>query len=247
MNKLVLLAAIVCLWGCKKKDEPINNTTTGNVTIKLEHVCNTDPLVFNTVWYMNANGDSLKISKFNYYISNIKLVKDDGTTFVENESYHLIQGDIESSKTFSISNVPLGTYKSISFMIGVDSVRNVSGAQTGALDPANGMFWNWNTGYVMAKMEGESPQAAQTGNSVIYHLGGYGGDVNVLRTVSIQLPTLTVSKDKSPALHMKADAMEWFKTPNLIKLNELSVLAGKNANLIADNYMDMFSVDHIDE
>jgi hypothetical protein len=246
MNKIVLIAAIICLWGCKKKDDPVNPVTTGNVTVKLDNRCGTDPLVLNTIWYTNANGDSIKISKFNYFISNIKMVKEDGTVFAETESYHLVQGDKESSKTFTVSNVPFGTYKSMSFMIGVDSARNVSGAQTGDLDPTSGMFWDWNTGYVMAKMEAESPQATQTGMSVIYHLGGFGGDVNVLRTVSLQLPTLIISKEKSPNLHMKADAMEWFKTPNLINVKDLSVLAGKNAYFIADNYVDMFSLDHVD-
>jgi hypothetical protein len=248
MNRLYPIGLLLLLLAaaCHKKDDPVNTPATGNVTITIQNMCGTDPLTLNTVWYKNANGDSIRISKFNYFISNIKLVKDDGSTFAEVESYHLIQGDKESSKTFSISNVPFGTYKSMSFIIGVDSARNVSGAQTGDLDPASGMFWDWNTGYVMAKMEAESPQAIQTGTSVIYHLGGYGGDVNVLRTVSLQLPSLTISKDKLPNLHMKADAMEWFKTPNLIKVKDLSVLAGKNAYFIADNYVDMFSVDHVD-
>jgi hypothetical protein len=47
----------------------------------------------------------------------------------------------------------------IRFLLGVDSARNVSGIQTGALDPARGMFWTWNSGYVMAKIEGSSPSA----------------------------------------------------------------------------------------
>ena len=54
--------------------------------------------------------------------------------------------------------MPAGNYNSLSFLLGVDSMHNVSGAQTGALDPANDMFWTWNSGYVMAKMEGASPR-----------------------------------------------------------------------------------------
>jgi len=248
MKRLHIAGLIVFLLitACHKKDDPVNTPATSNITVTLQNMCGTDPLTLNTVWYKNANGDSIRISKFNYFISNIKLVKEDGTVFAETESYHLVQGDKENSKTFTISNVPFGTYTSMSFIIGVDSARNVSGAQTGDLDPTSGMFWDWNTGYVMAKMEAESPQATETGTSVIYHLGGFGGDVNVLRTVSLQLPKLIISKDKSPNLHMKADAMEWFKTPNLIKVKDLSVLAGKNAYFIADNYVDMFSLDHVD-
>ena len=43
--------------------------------------------------------------------------------------------------------------------LGVDSLRNVTGVQTGALDPAMDMYWTWNTGYVMAKLEAAAQQA----------------------------------------------------------------------------------------
>ena len=37
------------------------------------------------------------------------------------------------SLNFTIKDVPYGKYKSVEFLIGVDSVRNFSGAQYGAL------------------------------------------------------------------------------------------------------------------
>jgi hypothetical protein len=59
------------------------------------------------------------------------------------------------------------------FMIGVDSARNNSGAQTGALDPTNGMFWSWSTGYIMAKFEGTSAQSPAAANALKFHIGGF--------------------------------------------------------------------------
>ena len=58
--------------------------------------------------------------------------------------------------------LPEGDYTELQFLLGVDSLHNVSGAQTDDLDPAKDMFWTWNSGYVMAKMEGNSP-AVKTG------------------------------------------------------------------------------------
>jgi hypothetical protein len=69
---------------------------------------------------------------------------------------------------FDFINVPAGTYTGMYLTMGVDSARNVSGAQEGALDPANGMFWSWTSGYIMIKAEGLSPQGA--GGSFTYHL-----------------------------------------------------------------------------
>lgn len=250
IKKYIVLAAIVSIVfsGCGKDPAPAvtNPPTTGNMSVTFENVAGNEPLALETTWYKNENGDSIKITTFNYFISNIKLVKEDGTVFAETESYHLIEESKSVSKKFTIGNIPFGKYKSISFIIGVDSARNVSGAQTGALDQSSGMFWDWNTGYVMAKMEAESPQATKSSRSVIYHLAGFSGEINVLRTVTLQLPAAEVSSTNTPNLHIKADALEWFKTPNLINVKDLSILAGKNALTIADNYADMFSVEHVD-
>src|SRR5690606_605399 len=109
---------------------------------------------------------------FNYWITNIRLTRSDGTEFREEESYRLIRGDKQATTHFHIPEVPAGTYTGIKFMIGVDVPRNTSGAQTGALDPAvNGdMFWSWSTGYIQAKLEGTSPQSSDTVNSSFqYH------------------------------------------------------------------------------
>lgn len=245
MKKIqVFILSGLLLTSCTKKDDVVTeDKNVGTVKIGIENVAGDKPLILDSLWYKTAYGDSLQISIYNYFISNIKLKNEDGTVFAEPESYHLILGNDGKSHVFEIGNVPPGKYTSISFMIGVDSTRNVSGAQTGALDPNSGMFWDWNTGYIMAKMEGKSPQG--NGGGLIYHLGGYAGDDNILRTVSLNM-NLSVVKGGQNNLHMKADALEWFKTPNTISIKDLSVLTIKTSKPVADNYVDMFTIDHID-
>lgn len=92
----------------------------------------------------------------------------------ELNSYHLINEEGTASKSFSFFVMPT-QYNSLSFLIGVDSLKNVSGAQTGGLDPLNGMFWTWNTGYIMFKMEGNSPSSSVVNNKIEYHIGGFSG------------------------------------------------------------------------
>jgi hypothetical protein len=72
--------------------------------------------------------------------------------------------------------------------LGVDSIRNVSGIQTGALDPLKGMFWTWNSGYVMAKLEGSSESSNSAGNRFTYHIGGFRPGMNVLKTIDLIIP-----------------------------------------------------------
>ncbi|HEY1039465.1 MAG TPA: MbnP family protein [Bacteroidia bacterium] len=252
------LAIIAVILGSCKKDpnDPQPSTpgtpaaTTGSLKIELENMVDTNELVLNTVNYVSANGDTFTVSKFNYFISNIKLTKSDGSVYVESESYHLVKESDASSKTFTIANVPYGTYTAISFMIGVDSARNVSGAQTGALSQNNDMYWNWTTGYIMAKFEGTSPKSPATNHLLTYHMGGFKGVNSVLRTVtpSFNSSTATVSSSVTPEIHMKADLSEWFKNPtnnvNFATTHTIH-MAGADAKAIADNYQKMFSVEHI--
>ena len=245
MKKLgFLLLLVMQLVACTKKPDSIVDTNpTGKINIVIENYAGSQILKLNDEWYKNDNGDSLQISVFNYFISNIKLTRDDGFVYTEPESYHLVRENSSSTKSFTIENIPPGNYKTISFMIGVDSTRNVSGAQTGDLDPNSGMFWDWNTGYIMAKLEGKSP--ASSGGMVLYHLGGYSGNSNAIRYVSLS-KDIPLSDKQSKNIHLKADALEWFKTPTTIKIKDIDVVSANSTKIIADNYADMFSIDHID-
>lgn len=148
-----------------------------------------------------------------------------------------------------MANVAPGTYRKIKFLIGVDSLRNVSGAQTGALEPGYGMFWDWNTGYIMAKVEGVSPQSTASGKEFIYHIGGFSGQYNCLRWVTIDLPQdAVVTTGGKPSIHMSADILEWFRAPEKVEMNKTSFCTspGKTSVMFADNYADMFKVLHVD-
>jgi hypothetical protein len=254
---LVLMAAAAAALSfssCDRDDDddvtPTPQPTTGSVKIHFEHTFDTIPFELGSSNnYVTANGDTINFSIYKYYISNIKLVRPDGSTFDETESYHLINAADTNTFELTLANVPVGNYSGIRFMIGVDSARNVSGAQTGALDPANGMFWTWNTGYIMAKMEGTSPQSGAANNSVVFHIGGFTGANSSLRTVS---PTFngdqaTVSATATPEIHIGCNVGEWFQNPTTINLGTTFFQMSVNAtsSMIATNYSDMFSVEHI--
>ena len=59
------------------------------------------------------------------------------------------------------------------FLLGVDSLTNVSGAFGGDLDPIKGMYWAWNSGYINLKLEGTSPGSPYPSHGFELHLGGY--------------------------------------------------------------------------
>lgn len=245
------LFSVLVLFSCSKKDDPVAPTQggtqpVGEGAVKLEFFNNVggSALNLNNQWYKNEHGDSFKVSKFNYYISNIKL---NGTNeaYVEKESYHLLQQDSASSLAFDLTSVSAGTYTSITFTIGVDSLRNVSGAQKGALDPTNGMFWSWNTGYIMLKLEGTSPKSNITDHQIIFHAGGFSGVNSVVRTMTLTFPNpIIVTMSGVNHIHLTADVLSLFKSPNVIDFASLPVMntPGADAKKIADNYANMFTV-----
>lgn len=246
MHKYLLLLALVSFAFAACSDEPEDpDPVSGAVTLKFENRAGSQPLDLNGTYYQNENGDSLTVTVFNYYISNIQLKATDNTVYTESNSYHLVQSSLASSLQFDLSKVPGGDYRELSFLIGVDSARNVSGAQTGALDPAHGMFWTWNSGYVMAKVEGTSPQSTHMNKEIIFHVGGFSGANSSLRRVTLPLSTVAkVTAEGKPLITLNADVLAWFRSPEVIDFSTLNVIhmPGANAAKIATNYANMFTV-----
>src|ERR1700746_1185644 len=161
------------------------HSTKGSLSIAFSHYVDDRPLNLYSNVYTNNLGQTFTVNNFKYYISNIHLQKKDGTEFISPD-YFLINEDEESSKNIILNNIPDGEYTSISFIVGVDSAHNCSGAQSGALDPANGMFWAWNTGYIFLKLEGKSKFSGGPGGIFEYHIGGYKSSANSIRTISLK-------------------------------------------------------------
>lgn len=257
--KLTAIAVLaITLANCKKdtvtppepEPEAPAPVTTGSLKLNFEAMVGDSQLVFSTSTYTNQAGNTFNVTMYRYYISNIKITKTDNSVWSETNSYHLIDHSDDASTLVTIPNVPFGNYKAIEFMIGVDSARNNSGAQTGALDPTNGMFWSWNQGYIMAKFEGTSPQSTASGNNLKFHVGGFSGANKTMRIVSpsFNSDTAKVTSSVSPEIHMSSNLLEWFDTPTPINFStfpNVIMSPGSSANTIADNYTDMFTVEHI--
>ncbi len=240
---LLCLAAISC-----KKDSDPEISGTGNINFEFEHRVGTQALQMNTQTYTNANGDDFKVTGFKYYLSNVTLVKSDGSKVKLPESYLLVDAADAPSRLQKLEKIPAGDYTGVDFIIGVDEPRNFAGAQTGALDPAKGMFWSWNTGYIFLKFEGTSSKSTQPSNQLFYHVGGAKDPANAVRSVSLTLPVaLRVRADSEPDVHFIVDLAALFKGKMNISFASISGFhGGANGIIVADNYANgLFKVDHI--
>lgn len=243
---VLLLAFASCKKTTVQKPEPLPAPdSAGYLDIHIANVINNQPLALNSSTYTNANNDTFNVNILKYYISNVQLKTSTGFVYVEPESYYLVDQANGSSLHLKIKRVPTDEYSSISFIMGVDSARNVYGSFTGALDPVNNMYWSWNQGFIMAKLEGHSPQSTEPNHKIVYHIGGYSGKFNGVRSVNLLFPnTANVTTNHTPILNLKADIATWFTNPTPLDFSVDWGITGIDASSsnIADNYATMFSV-----
>jgi len=235
-------------YQCKKESDPKDpiipapEPATGTVMVNVKAYSGTDPLVYGTT-YTNFENEQFRVSLFRYYLTNIVLTGS-GTTpdFVQPESYYLVDhGSANATYQIKLDSVPKGTYKGVMFLIGVDSLRNVSGAQTGALDPGNGMFWTWSSGYIQFKLEG-TKLSGGSGNYA-YHIGGFKGAFSTVKANSLLFTgtTLQLVGGTTKNINLETDVQEVFNNPVVwsILSNPNISTAGATARSFADNYADM--------
>ena len=219
--------------------------TNSSVKITFINTIASLPVVIDSVNYTNCWNETFTLHQLKYYISNICLKTTDKKMFREKNSYHLVNEEDNASKSISFI-IPSDNYTSLSFMIGVDSLKNVSGAQTDALDPLNGMFWTWNTGYIMFKLEGNSLQSNSIDHRIEYHIGGFAGTNNTTRKVELNLtgigPSFNNHGNKEIIIQTNIDKI--WNAKHAIKISNTPVCTspGVLASAIADNYSKAFEI-----
>lgn len=128
------------------------------------------PIAFDTSAFRTAKGATITVSMLKFYLSDLVVTMADGEALSISETMLV---DLGEDDEFDIPRKRRDKVTSVSFTIGVDSILNESGPREGALDPRNGMYWTWATGYIFLKLEGtlESPTTPRRVYEV--HVGGY--------------------------------------------------------------------------
>lgn len=259
MKKIIrYFACLLIIWFSCSSGSPLAidccnenvNQSKSHLILHFKATVDGEPLKFRKN-YINAFNESFAIEKFKFYFGKARLI--DQTAHEEAplgaEEYALIDFTDSNSCSLKLS-FPVGKYKAIQFLLGVDSINNVSGAQTGALDPSKGMFWTWNSGYVMAKLEGSSPISNQPAHAIAYHIGGFRQPDNTARIINLFFPdksNLEANASQTHEIFITADLKYWFNGKNPIRIKDIPTCTtpGKLARSISDNYSGMFSISRI--
>lgn len=229
-----IILFITSSCGKEKTTNPVAETKNGNLSFSFKYVFNNEVWKLGSTVVQQKTNDTLTFTTFKFYISNIKLKNADGTWWIQPESYYLV--DASSSSTFTVKNVPTGNYVAMEYTMGVDSLRNVSGAQNGDLSLTKGMYWDWNSGYIMLKAEGRSPQSP-TGTFAI-HPGGFFGENNIVtvKNANFEGKDLVIASDKNSTIKMVADPSALWYTPTSVKDRSTVHEPGSDAKQVANDF-----------
>ena len=142
--------------------------------------------------------DSIKFTRIQFYIGHVKLYQGTKMVYTLAKSYTLI--DLE--KNLSLGKLPSDIkFDKIQMELGIDSVTNCQGALSNDLDPINGMYWTWQSGYINTKIEGLSPWADK--GEFTYHLGGYQKGQYAMQTIEINTQENKISLDLESVINPK--------------------------------------------
>lgn len=133
--------------------------------------------------------------------------------------------DLEDTKSMVICSYD-STVTHIDMNLGTDSMMNISGIFEGALDPVNGMYWAWNSGYISVKVEGVFADTAGAKKPFEFHVGGYLSPHTTVRNLSFEIN----SAQKVPVFFFQME--QWLLSSFEKGLFDL-MTPGKDAVLLA--------------
>lgn len=226
-KKHLLLSVIsVAFASCSSDDEAVAN----NVTLEFNNTFNNTTIILGdkTSTAASANtsaaGQLHHFSELKYVISNIRLIKADGTEIPYNandldKGATVIDQSKSATLSYVLSNIPVGDYSKIKFGLGIKPALNTLDqvkfpkfyAAAGANDTK--MMWEWGTGYRFTKIEGfygtDNKELSIHSGSTVEGTEGdantYTQGVDAYRDITLGLTTNAVVSNKSPRISIKAD------------------------------------------
>lgn len=155
-----------------------------------------------------GDGDSIKINILKFYISDISFQNRQKPVYKEKVRFHLVNVFDSAMDHIKLSKAVNSKNDILKFSVGIDSATNAAGALSGALDPVNGMYWTWQSGYIHFKLEGSKKHGNEKAQNFQYHIGGYQFPFNSVREITLKSSnndTLTIYVDIEKLLNTYDD------------------------------------------
>ena len=252
MKKIFLFFILIFFFfsACKKEEGCMDPTATNynseatldsgdcnyvpvNVIIHFNHYVNGTELVANEMIYTNPSNENYSIQTLRYLISDITLHTNNETETLLDE-VHFIDISIDSTLILNIPQINYKNYTSISFTMGLDSIKNNTN-----------LFLNENFfpsfvwpeflggGYHYMQLEGDFNTVF---NGYATHTGATNGvDFSFNKT----LPIADITN-----ININMEITNWYKNPETLNLTSDGIMGNidKQVILQTNGIEDVFSV-----
>lgn len=178
--------------------------------------------------------DGIKTEIFKFYISNLELRLQGQTVFKDKAQARLLDFKDLDYIIIYLDNVSKLNFDELKFNIGIDSITNSQGVQSGDLDPMNGMYWSWQSGYVNVKIEGINPNLTTFKKKFQYHLGGYLENQYAIQEINFKKIN---SLNPTIEIHLS----DFFKDVNIQKENSI-MIPGARAIALSSVFKNCFVI-----
>ena len=253
---LSILLATLLFFSCKEEEgcmDPsalnynseatINNSSCNyapitNLYIHFTQTVNANPLILDSMIYTNQANDNYSVQTVRYLISDITLHTDNGTNALLDE-VHFIDISVDSTLTLNIPEIVNENYTSISFTMGLNSIKNVTN-----------LFLNENFfpsfawpellggGYHYMQLEGDFNTVF---NGYATHTGGTNGiDFSFNKTFPLEINTTNNIRD----IYINMEITNWYQNPEILNFTTDGIMGDLNSQTIlqANGIEDVFSV-----
>jgi hypothetical protein len=140
----------------------------------------------DSVFSIVNSGDSLRVTALRFYVYNIQLESENRVVWNSGDQHFLMDVFEKDGASIPTNLSTQSKVDHLSFVIGVDSTLQTTGAHSGVLDPIHGMYWSWQSGYINWKLEAEVIHAGQS-NAIQWHVGGYRVPYQTQRLVRLKI------------------------------------------------------------
>jgi len=231
-----LIFLFVVVFSACKKDE----NTEIQLSFTFNHTVDGAAVEFDQIKYSNAFGNEYSVSTLKYFVSDITMHSNEGTSITFND-VHYVDARDNSTLTYNLpAKVPAGNYTSVSFIYGIDSVKN----QTGLFPNPPESLMEWplamGGGYHYMKLEGKFDSTGMVKNFQA-HTGPTMGNANYFEVMLTDSPFNCSCENVNVAINMNIN--NWWVNPNMLDLNTMSGIMGNQQMQIKlkENGNDVFT------
>jgi hypothetical protein len=212
LSMMVLIAGVIAVSSCKKKDPADDGVVpTGIMMFHLHNYIEDNEVDLYNIPYTTHAGRSISLSLAQLYISDVELIKPDGSTYAISNTKLLKKQETE---TYEIGEVPVGNYKSIRFKVGLNPENNVPDLK----NISDSVMWfsslHVTQGYIFLNVQGKIDTSAAMTGTLVPFIYKIGTNINY-KQVTMPDKNFTVTSGEITYTHLMADYSMLFNGINL--------------------------------